>query len=95
MRMFCYFFVMIFENVSLDFLLASSNDLIDIDICALCYTARIRPRTMMRKLTISFTVKISLMHCIDGSLFRWFSEGDNGLVYSQPLILILRGSIFL
>ena len=32
-------------------------------------------------------------HCIDGSLFKWFSEGDNGLVCGQPLMLISPGSI--
>ena len=47
--LFCYFFVIIFKKVYLVFPTASSNDLIAIDIYALCYTARSHPTTMRRK----------------------------------------------
>ena len=89
---------MIFKKVFSVFPLASSNDLIDIDIYALCYTARSHSRTMKRKINNIIHCKDifnAFRHCIDGSPFNWFSEGGNGLVCSQPLMLILPGSIFL
>ena len=51
------------------------------------------------KLTILFIhckkILNSFFHCIGGNFFKRFSEEDNELVCSQPLMLISSGSIFL
>ena len=95
---FCYFFFIIFKKSFSVFPAASSNDLFDTDIYALCYTARSRPRTMMRKINNIIHCKDIFNGCyqsINGGLLKWFSDGDNGLVCSQLLMLFSPGSIFL